>query len=223
MNVSTITLQYNQHAMEAVQFGGQMWLRVDQIAPPLGFTHSRNVRLVYERNSEEFTNDETRIVNLPSAGGAQEVRVFSLRGTRLLALLARTPEAKAFRRWVLDLLDGRMRRQPAQGALSLPGTFMLPKDTVEALDEVAALLELDHPARALVQELIEGRRAVSDNPALLHLVSRLEGARNLHGEANRMYSDIARQAQRMGFSLEAVKSEAKRQRRLPQLPDVGDA
>ena len=221
MSLTTITLTYQHHAMEAIYMGGQMWLRVDQIAPPLGFGHSRNVRLVYERNADEFTAEETRIVSLPTDGGPQDVRVFSLRGARLLALLAKTPEAKAFRRWVLDLLEGRTRRRPIQTELSLPGTFSLPKDTVEALDEVAALLEPDHPARALVQDLIEGRRPVSENPALLHLAHRLDGARKLHGEANRIYSQIAREAQRMGFSLEAVKSEAKRQRGLPQAAVAG--
>jgi prophage antirepressor-like protein len=34
-----------------------------------------------------------------------QVRVFSLRGAHLIAMLARTPVAKAFRRWVLDVLE----------------------------------------------------------------------------------------------------------------------
>ena len=221
MNLTTIVLQYHGAPIEAVQMKAQIWLRVDHLVPPLGLGSRRALMTIYERNRDEFGADETQMASLPTAGGVQDIRVFSLRGARLLALLARTPEAKAFRRWVLDLLEGRTRRQPVQTVLSLPGTFSLPKDTVEALDEVAALLEPDHPARALVQDLIEGRRPVSENPALLHLAHRLDGARKLHGEANRLYSEIAREAQRMGFSLEAVKSEAKRQRGLPQAAVAG--
>lgn len=33
------------------------------------------------------------------------MRIFSLRGAHLVAMFARTPKAKAFRRWVLDVLD----------------------------------------------------------------------------------------------------------------------
>ena len=212
MSLNTVMLQYKEYSLEAVQMAGQIWLRGAQIAPPLGLSSDRRVREVFERNREEFTADESRIVTLPTDGGPQEFRVFSLRGTRLLALLARTPEAKAFRRWVLDLLEGRLRRQPVQTVLALPGTHVLPRDTVDALDQVAAVLEEGHPARALVRELIEGRRPLSENPALLHLANRLEGARNLHGEANRMYSEIAREARRIGFSLEAVKQTAKQRR-----------
>lgn len=34
-----------------------------------------------------------------------KIRIFSLRGCHLLAMLARTPVAEAFRRWVLDVLE----------------------------------------------------------------------------------------------------------------------
>lgn len=47
----------------------------------------------------------TRVMPLPTAGGVQQVRVFSLRGAHLLGMLANTDKAKAFRRWVLDVLD----------------------------------------------------------------------------------------------------------------------
>jgi hypothetical protein len=64
----------------------------------------------------------------------------------------------------------------------------------------------------VVQELLDGRRQVSADPALEHLAARLDGARKLHGEANRMYSEIARDSRRIGYSLESVKAEAKRLR-----------
>ena len=39
------------------------------------------------------------------------MRVFSLRGAHLLAMFARTPKAKEFRRWVLDILDCEVAEQ----------------------------------------------------------------------------------------------------------------
>lgn len=49
---------------------------------------------------------------------AGRCRIFSLRGCHLVAMFARTPVAKAFRRWVLDVLDKLDAEQHA--ALSSP-------------------------------------------------------------------------------------------------------
>jgi len=68
------------------------------------------IRDLYRRHSDEFTPTMTRTVKLPTAGGEQSVRVFSLRGCHLLGMFARTPVAKEFRVWVLDVLDGAEAR-----------------------------------------------------------------------------------------------------------------
>lgn len=68
----------------------------------------------------------TAVVTLPTEGGPQETRIFSLRGCHLLAMFARTPVAKAFRRWVLDVLD----RLAAEERAALPpsaATLVPPK------------------------------------------------------------------------------------------------
>ena len=41
-----------------------------------------------------------------------KTRVFSLRGAHLLAMFARTPVAKEFRKWVLDILDREVEQSP---------------------------------------------------------------------------------------------------------------
>jgi hypothetical protein len=209
MTITTTTLTFNSHPLEALQMGGQMWLRGDQLDHPLGYQNERNIHLLYTRNADEFTADEMRIVTLPTAGGMQETRVFSLRGARLLALLARTPEAKAFRRWVLDLIEGRVVRRPSQGRLALPGTYPLPLETVRLLDEMASLLEAGHPARDAVEQFRTGARSLSADPSLDHLADRFDGLRQTQGEVNRGYRDLARDARRIGYSWEAVKLHAR--------------
>ena len=42
----------------------------------------------------------------------KKVRIFSLRGAHLIAMFARTPVAKEFRRWVLDILDREVVHSP---------------------------------------------------------------------------------------------------------------
>jgi prophage antirepressor-like protein len=71
---------------------------------------NNSVSRIYDRNPDEFTSAMTLTVNLTvkgfgNGGSEKEVRIFSLRGAHLIAMFARTALAKAFRKWVLDILD----------------------------------------------------------------------------------------------------------------------
>ena len=50
---------------------------------------------------------------MPTAGGLQKVRIFSLRGAHLIAMFARTKIAKTFRKWMLDVLDEEVKNSAA--------------------------------------------------------------------------------------------------------------
>lgn len=55
----------------------------------------------------------TETLNLSVSGNYQKtIRIFSLRGAHLIAMFARTPLAKEFRRWVLDILDREVQQSP---------------------------------------------------------------------------------------------------------------
>ncbi|MGA4081134.1 BRO-N domain-containing protein [Ralstonia nicotianae] len=96
------------------------WLRGSQIASALGYkNHRASVAELYERNADEFTEEMTQVVELNTAGGRQPVRIFSPRGCYLLGMLARTERAKAFRGWVLDVLEGRQLPRKV-AALTVP-------------------------------------------------------------------------------------------------------
>jgi hypothetical protein len=85
------------------------WLRGPQIGDALGYEKGRiSIHKVFESNADEFTAEMTQLVDLGTAGGRQQVRIFSPRGCYLLGMLARTERAKAFRAWVLDVLEGRL-------------------------------------------------------------------------------------------------------------------
>ncbi len=88
------------------------WLRGAQIALALGYRNPENaIKDLYSRNADEFTEEMTQVLELPTAGGVQPVRIFSPRGCYLLGMLSRTERAKAFRQWVLDVLEGRAMPQ----------------------------------------------------------------------------------------------------------------
>ena len=85
---------------------GQMWFSSGDIAKALAYQTENSVTKIFNRNQDEFTEGMSEVLNLGTSGNLQKtVRLFSLRGAYLVAMFARTPVAKAFRRWVLDILD----------------------------------------------------------------------------------------------------------------------
>jgi hypothetical protein len=67
---------------------------------------SRSVNRLFNKNKDEFTDDMTALLTMETAGGPQQVRIYSARGCYLMGMLAKTETAKRFRRWVLDVLEG---------------------------------------------------------------------------------------------------------------------
>lgn len=109
-----LALTFNAVEFTTFTRNGQPWIRGYQIGRALGYDKPEvSIPQLYTRHADEFTDEMTAVVKLPTEGGEQDVRIFSLRGCHLLAMFARTPVAKAFRKWVLDVLDTLEReRQP---------------------------------------------------------------------------------------------------------------
>lgn len=102
--MSTLTLSFNDVNFSPVQHDNQIWLSSGELAQALGYKQENAVSKIFNRNSDEFTEKMTQIIDnpqLPNLG----MRIFSLRGCHLIAMLARTAIAKQFRKWVLDILD----------------------------------------------------------------------------------------------------------------------
>ena len=98
---------------DVVQQNQQPWIRGYQIGRALGYTAPDvQISKLYTRHADEFTPAMTDVVTLPTEGGPQETRIFSLRGCHLLAMFARTPVAKAFRKWCLDVIEQYGDRVP---------------------------------------------------------------------------------------------------------------
>lgn len=104
---TNFSLSFHNVDFDIVDIHGQPWLRLPQIGVALGYANPYKVQQVFDRNADEFTDSMTQVIELPTAGGKQQVRVFSLRGCHLLGMLARTKE---FRRWVLDVLEKEISR-----------------------------------------------------------------------------------------------------------------
>ena len=113
-------LTFENVDFDVVDVRNMPWLRGYQIGNALDYSDGAvAVSKLFERNADEFTEEMTQLVELNTAGGRQQVRIFSPRGCYLLGMLARTERAKAFRRWVLDVLEGRLVPQET-GRMTVP-------------------------------------------------------------------------------------------------------
>ncbi len=120
--MNALSLSFKDTNFQITDINGQPWLRGYQIGNALEYSDGAvAIAKLYDRNADEFTDSMTQVIELPTAGGKQQVRVFSLRGCHLLGMLARTKVAKEFRRWVLDVLEdevsGRLKPQAPRQAL----------------------------------------------------------------------------------------------------------
>ena len=120
------SLCFNDFTFSPVTRENQPWFRSSELARALGYSDDRKVSRLYDRNSDEFTPEMTQlieIVDVPEMGTTgnllTKVRIFSLRGCHLLAMFARTPVAKAFRRWVLDVIEQYGDRVPVAEPVTL--------------------------------------------------------------------------------------------------------
>jgi len=136
--MTSSALVFQNTSFDIIDRNNQPWLRGYQIGSALGYTQpDAAISKLYSRNADEFTDGMTSVIKLPSTGGEQEVRVFSLRGCYALAMFAKTAIGKEFRKWVLDILD--KETQPA----ALPVTISPMQK--RALQEIVSARARDYP------------------------------------------------------------------------------
>lgn len=100
------TLTFQNKTLSVINQHNQTYITASDLGNALEYSHPiQNVTKIYDRNADEFTAEMTALIEMPTAGGIQKVRIFSLRGAHLIAMFARTKVAKDFRKWVLDILD----------------------------------------------------------------------------------------------------------------------
>lgn len=102
------SLCFNDFTFSPVTRDNQPWFKSSELARALGYANDNYVTRLYRRNEDEFSSDMTQLIENSAEiqfGSEGRSRIFSLRGCHLLAMFARTPVAKAFRKWVLDVIE----------------------------------------------------------------------------------------------------------------------
>ena len=176
-------LVFDDTVFSVVDRDGQPWLRGPEIANALGYERADAVARIHKRNADEFTQDMTDTVNLTVSGNLQSsTRIFSLRGAYLLGMFASTPPAKRFRRWVLDVLEGKA--QPVRAAQAEPqqGDLFGSAPPQALFDELALLRQLNATQQRLVELLEAQLKGRKRNPPRPLTVDEIKLARSLKAQ-----------------------------------------
>lgn len=144
-------LSFHKTSFDIIERNGSPWLKSSQIAEALGYADEAAITRVFARNQDEFTAAMTETVKLTVSGNPLSipVRIFSLRGCHMLAMFARTPVAKDFRRWVLDILDKETAPVPT-------GDAVFPDISNDKISE-AAFARLHKHLRQIAETVFPGK------------------------------------------------------------------
>ncbi|HFT7718681.1 TPA: P22AR C-terminal domain-containing protein [Escherichia coli] len=123
-------LVFHDTKFNVVNHHGQIWLTSAELASALQYANVRAVTGLYNRYKDEFTEFMSLVLKMNTKGfgggnSEKDTRIFSLRGAHLVAMLSKTPVAKEFRRWVLDILDREVGETVIQPIASAEETYTL--------------------------------------------------------------------------------------------------
>lgn len=188
-------LVFRDTAFELITLDGQPWLRGGQVGEALGYSKDSKIIDLFNRYGDEFTDSMTALVKLPTAGGIQEVRIFSLRGAHLLGMFARTARAAEFRRWVLDVLDHQLTDPTEVAAPALVDT-----------KTVAATLERVIAERDALRTML-AERFLKENPVYRRVMyyygveglTHLERAKLMGWKTSTTYTDALKKLATLGL------------------------
>ena len=109
--MTSLSLCFRDTTLDVIMHDQKPWISSRQLGQMLGYAREDAVNKVFERKADEFSSGMTCNVKMTLQGQSREIRVFSLRGCHLIAMFAKTPVAKEFRKWVLDVLEKEVLQQ----------------------------------------------------------------------------------------------------------------
>ena len=150
----TTALCFNDFTFSPVTRDNQPWFKSSELARALGYKREDILSKLYRKNADEFTSDMTQVVEniaehrngVPGNLSDGRARNFSLRGCYALAMFARTPIAKAFRKWCLDVIEQYGDRVPVERPISLTPSTPDDRKPLRDMVNVWARLSGVHPS-----------------------------------------------------------------------------
>ena len=156
----TQALTFNDVTLTPITHQNSLWIRAAELARALGYGRENQVSRLYRSNADEFTPEMTQLIEIsdgPESGLSIRSRIFSLRGCHLLAMFARTPVAKAFRRWVLDVLEKYAAEQQSRSRPLAEDMVLPPADAPISPSDQSILQSVVKAKIASLPEELRGK------------------------------------------------------------------
>jgi prophage antirepressor-like protein len=109
MNTALQT-QFHNVQVSVINYNNRKWLTAEQVGLCLGYAKDqarKGIVNLYNRHDDEFSEEESCVINLMTQGQAREVRIFSEQGCIKLGFFANTKTSKEFRSWASQVLSGQ--------------------------------------------------------------------------------------------------------------------
>lgn len=112
MNTHTQLASFNGYPIELIYLDDVPYMTAETIGKALGLKNPRiSINKAYQRHADEFIGNMTCVPKLATQEDqSRGYRLFSLDGARMLAFFVQTDTAKAFRQWVLSVLNERQQQ-----------------------------------------------------------------------------------------------------------------
>lgn len=156
-------LTFQNKKLKVTDINGNIWLASPDISHALGYKNSDQVSKIYNAYKDEFSPGMSQTVESTVSGNLKvKVRIFSLRGCHLIAMFSRTPVAKEFRKWVLDILEKYSYSEKGEIIPVSAHTRRLPSGKKEIVLSEKARSEIGGIVKAVLQAQMINRENIRE-------------------------------------------------------------
>ena len=142
-----------------IDHAAQRWLTAEEVGRCLGYNEAnarQGVNNLFKRHEDEFTEQDTCVINLMTQVQQREIRIFSSTGCIKLGFFANTSRAKDFRAWAAKVLAA----QPVQAVVHNPADASLVAMVQAMLQVQMQAFERVDRLCGVVEKLIETLPAI---------------------------------------------------------------
>lgn len=106
----SVDISYENHSISFLQEDDEIWIRMSEIAEALDYSDPRIASSkLFKRNKDEL-EEFSKSYQVGNSSTGQTARFLNEQGVYLFCMLAKTPKAKEFRKWVAKQIQN-IRRQ----------------------------------------------------------------------------------------------------------------
>ncbi|MEZ5691176.1 MAG: BRO family protein [Rickettsiales bacterium] len=140
--IMTKSITFHNNQISVTKLNGSDWVRGIEIFYSLGckFPKQSLASFCYTHGEELQELGAIKRLKVKTGGGQQECIMLNRHGAWVAGMVSRTPLAKEFRKWVLDVLEEQTNKEPQDKLIEQRNQPAIPSDTQRDLGMLYAML-----------------------------------------------------------------------------------